>query len=155
MSIQQVNSLYKVTDTHIYGFFKEHKFLSNFEQCDVEYDGMVFPSSEAAYQAAKLEDKSQRAPFTVMNPTEAKKAGQNVALRKGWDTMKDEIMEGIVRQKFVNHPALAGKLLATGDKYLEETNWWGDRYWGVFMGQGKNKLGLTLMKVREELRPKN
>ena len=44
------------------------------------------------------------------------------------------------------------KLLATGDAQLEEGNTWGDRIWGVYQGQGDNRLGKILMKVREELR---
>lgn len=152
MSQAQVDRIYQVTDTHIYGFFKEHRFLSNFEVCDVEFEGKTYPSSEAAYHAAKVIDPNERIPFMTDSPTQAKKRGQNVKLRDNWDKIKDEIMEGILRQKFTTHTYLRNKLLATGDKYLEETNWWGDRYWGVCMGVGQNKLGLTLMKIREELR---
>ena len=38
------------------------------------------------------------------------------------------------------------------DALLEEGNTWGDRVWGVCQGQGENRLGKILMKVREELR---
>lgn len=44
------------------------------------------------------------------------------------------------------------QLLATGTRYLEETNTWGDTYWGVCEGKGLNMLGKTLMQVRDELR---
>lgn len=155
MSQLQVNSIYKVTDTHIYGFFKEHKFLSNFEVCEVEYEGIIYPSSEAAYQAAKvLEDEDKRMEFTRYNPSEARKKGQAIKLREDWKEVRDEIMETILIDKFTRHLNLRDKLLATGDKYLEETNWWGDRYWGVFMGQGENNLGKILMKIRENLTTK-
>ena len=49
---------------------------------------------------------------------------------------------------------LAEQLLATGDKLLVEGNRRGDTCWGVDVrtGQGENRLGRILMKVREELR---
>ena len=47
---------------------------------------------------------------------------------------------------------LAEKLLATGDEELVEGNDWNDRIWGKVNGQGENRLGIILMKVREELR---
>jgi predicted NAD-dependent protein-ADP-ribosyltransferase YbiA (DUF1768 family) len=43
-------------------------------------------------------------------------------------------------------------LLATGDTYLEETNTWGDIWFGVCNGIGKNYLGKMLMEIREALR---
>ena len=55
-----------------------------------------------------------------------------------------------LRYKFSN-PDLKEKLLATGNEELVEGNWWGDQYWGICDGIGKNKLGKLLMKVRKEL----
>ena len=69
-----------------------------------------------------------------------------------WDKRKDQAMLGIVWAKFSQNPELSAKLLATGDKYLEETNWWGDAYWGVFNGKGDNVFGKTLMEVRKRLK---
>jgi len=46
---------------------------------------------------------------------------------------------------------LAKKFLATGDRYLEETNWWGDKVWGVYRGQGHNLTGKVLMDIRARL----
>ena len=57
-----------------------------------------------------------------------------------------------MRLKFTTHADLRDKLLATGDTPLEEGNTWGDRTWGVYQGQGDNRLGKILMKVRDELR---
>jgi len=34
---------------------------------------------------------------------------------------------------------------------LEETNTWGDKYWGVCNGEGENQLGKLLMKIRENI----
>ena len=60
-------------------------------------------------------------------------------------------MEEALRIKFSN-PKLRKALLDTGDEYLEEGNTWGDQYWGVCNGVGKNKLGKLLMKIRQEIK---
>jgi predicted NAD-dependent protein-ADP-ribosyltransferase YbiA (DUF1768 family) len=59
-------------------------------------------------------------------------------------------MEDLLRQKFQN-PYLKNKLLATGNAEIEETNSWGDVFWGICKGVGENHLGKILMKIRSEL----
>ena len=49
-------------------------------------------------------------------------------------------------------PEYRQRLLDTGDRELIEGNTWGDRFWGVCRGEGENKLGRILMRVRDELR---
>ena len=71
-------------------------------------------------------------------------------LRADWEDKKDKIMYDILEAKFSNK-RLAQKLLATGNAKLVEGNTWGDTYWGACRGQGKNKLGKLLMKVRKKL----
>lgn len=77
---------------------------------------------------------------------------QLVHLRPDWDLIKDKVMYEVCWLKFSTHPDLKEKLLATGDRELVEGNFWGDAYWGVYLGVGENKLGKTLMKIRSELR---
>ena len=72
-------------------------------------------------------------------------------LRKDWEQVKDDIMYEVVRAKFIQHPILAQQLLDTRDAELIEGNNWGDTYWGVCNGYGKNMLGRILMRVRDEL----
>lgn len=43
------------------------------------------------------------------------------------------------------------KLLQTGLEPIVESNTWGDTYWGKCKGVGQNKLGQTLMRIRNEL----
>jgi hypothetical protein len=46
---------YAIHDSHlIHGFFGDYRWLSNFHSCPVYFDGLLYPSSENAYQAAKL-----------------------------------------------------------------------------------------------------
>ena len=93
--------------------------------------------------------------LTKPNPSEAKRLGRRVRLRSDWEQVKYDVMLDVVRAKFNQHPDLAQKLLATGDEELVEGNDWGDTYWGVCNGRGKNMLGKILMRVRAELRGEN
>lgn len=144
-----------VTPTHVYGFFGEYRYLSNFHVIPVYGPGgFVYPSVENAYQASKIltEDES-RLQFIKISPSQAKQLGRNVKLRSDWEQVKVHNMEIFVRQKFrKSWDDLAPKLLKTGDRYLEETNYWGDRFWGADEKHiGENTLGKILMQVRAEL----
>jgi len=87
-----------------------------------------------------------------MTAGQSKRAGRKLSLRHDWDEVKDQVMYEVCMSKFTKHPDLKEKLLSTGDAYLEETNHWGDTYWGVCEGVGTNKLGQTLMKIRKEIK---
>ena len=127
-------------------------FLSNFHPSLIMYEGIVYPTSEHAYQAAKTLDVNQRLNISIIDtPGESKKYGQTVKIRPAWDDVKVGIMGEIVRAKFFQNPALLEKLLATDDILLEEGNTWGDTFWGVCKGKGENYLGKVLMEVRENL----
>lgn len=135
----------------IKGFAGDNRWLSNFWPCTVFFEGMRFLSSEAAYQAAKTRDMEERTRFQVMGAGTSKKEGRKLVVRDDWDDVKLQIMYDIVLDKFSRNPDLMRKLIETGDKHLEETNWWGDTYWGVCKGVGTNHLGRILMEVREFL----
>ena len=139
------------TDRRIASFRGKYGFLSNMYDCPVEFNGVTYQSSEVAFQAQKCLYDSDKVKFSSMDGVEAKKFGRKVAIRKDWEKVKKDIMRDIVSAKFAQHPDLAKRLIATGDKQLVEGNTWYDTYWGVFNGRGKNVLGKILMDVREEL----
>jgi len=138
--------------SEIKGFSGKHAYLSNFYPVKVPYGGIVFPTVENAYQAAKTEKQEERILFQSMTPGQAKRAGKKLVLDiEDWLLRRDMIMEHLIRYKFsVNIPLLIA-LKSTGKAYIEETNNWGDTYWGVCNSIGKNKLGRILMKIRDEL----
>jgi ribA/ribD-fused uncharacterized protein len=135
-------------------FRGEFAFLSNFAPCEVMLDGMKFQSTEAAYQAAKTLDMNERKSFIYMGPSEAKRAGRKVTLRKDWESVKLDVMRQLLVQKFNQEPYRA-RLLSTGTQELVEGNWWNDTYWGVCRGRGLNWLGKLLMEIRAELEVKH
>ena len=140
------------TPTEILGFFGVYRPLSNFHLCSIDYNGIDFPSAENAFQAAKCYTKAQQLKFRDITPREAKQLGRRGTLRSDWEDIKDMVMANITAYKFKTHPELAELLLSTGDKRLEETNTWGDTYWGVCNGKGLNRLGEILMTCRDVLR---
>ncbi|MEK6642755.1 MAG: NADAR family protein [Planctomycetota bacterium] len=134
-------------------FQGQYRFLSNFWPAEVVHEGITYPSAEHAYQAAKTLDMAERRRIaSIPDPGDAKREGRKLTLRPDWETAKFRAMEECVRDKFTRHSDLARKLLDTGEAELIEGNTWGDRVWGVYQGQGENRLGKILMKVRGELR---
>lgn len=137
----------------IFGFDGEYRFLSNFYPSVVTLDHVQYPTVEHAYQAAKTFNPYEREHIrTRSTPSAAKRAGKSFfRMRPDWDDVKVQIMESLLRKKFIGYHDLSRKLFQTEDKYLEETNTWGDTFWGVCNGKGQNVLGNLLMKVRADV----
>jgi ribA/ribD-fused uncharacterized protein len=140
-------------DVAVKGFFGRYFFLSNFYPCVVQFEGMAFPSSENAYQSAKVEHNYQHF-FTGISANESKKAWKEypkLYTASQWENIKYDIMAAIIFEKFYQNTELRQALLETGERQLEELNHWNDSYWGVscHTNGGRNKLGKLLMKTRE------
>jgi ribA/ribD-fused uncharacterized protein len=132
-------------------FQGQHRWLSNFWSAETTYEGARYPTSEHAYQAAKTTDLELRQQLAALkSPADAKRFARRMKLRSDWEEIKDQVMLDCLRSKFQNK-TLAAKLIATGNAELVEHNTWGDQYWGVANGSGRNQLGKTLMQVRGEL----
>lgn len=140
-----------ITERVISSFRKEYRFLSNFYPCQIRYKGLLFNSSEACYQAMKTTDREAWKEFRNVSPKRAKHLGYKVKLREDWDEVKIDIMRDIVTQKFMQNPFLSMQLKKTSPLILVEGNTWGDTFWGVCNGEGKNHLGRILMEVRSDI----
>jgi ribA/ribD-fused uncharacterized protein len=133
-------------------FFDQYYFLSNFYPSKIEYEGIMYPTVEHAYQAAKSLSMGNKLYIRDLStPGRAKRAGRRIKIIPDWNERRLKIMLELVATKFVTHPDLAKKLIETGDADLVEGNTWGDTYWGVCEGRGENHLGQILMKVRTAL----
>jgi ribA/ribD-fused uncharacterized protein len=128
-------------------------FLSNFYPAPVMFEGDVYPTVEHAYQAAKTTNHALRQRIRqCVTPGHAKAAGRQLPLQPDWEQVKLAVMEALIREKFMRHPELAKQLRTTSPHTLVELNSWGDRFWGVCRGRGRNHLGRILMAVRDALR---
>lgn len=132
-------------------FRGEFFFLSNFFPSQLTFNGLRYESAEAAFQSMKTLDMDERRRFTDISPQKAKQLGRSIRLRPDWEQIKDNVMEEILREKFAE-PEMRRKLLGTGDALLVEGNFHGDTYWGICEGQGQNKLGKLLMRIRDDVR---
>lgn len=135
------------------------KWLSNFYLTPVRFEGIIYPSSEHAYQAAKTLDMGKRREIAALKKCgDAKRVGRDLALRDDWEEVRLNVMECVVRDKFRRNPYLTEKLLSTGTVGLREGNDWCDNFWGNCFCEkcrnitGRNHLGILLMMIRNELR---
>lgn len=131
-------------------FSDQYDFLSNFYPSEIEYQRVIYPTVEHAFQAAKTHDHDDRVRIAALaTPGLAKQAGRRVELRPDWEIAKFSIMHRLLHLKFQDEK-LAARLIATYPAYLEEGNTWGDRVWGTVRGVGQNRLGRQLMIIRAE-----
>ena len=137
-------------------FNGEYRFLSNFYQCDFEFEGLTYHNAEAAFQAQKCATEEEKIKYTeVKNPVVAKRMGKKEpGFPSNWDEICRDIMKRILTAKFANQELLA-KLKATGDAILIEGNTWHDNRWGncscprCINIEGQNWLGKILMEIRD------
>ena len=137
----------------ILGFTGEYSFLSNFHMVDIEIEGQTYKSSEHYYMCQKTTDaRWYNMILEAPSGAKAKKIGRNAPLRKDWiEKYKLQSMGKAIEVKFAI-PDMQDRLLATGGRHIEETNDWGDVFWGVCNGEGKNILGKILMAYRTHYR---
>lgn len=143
--------------------FDPDSYLSNYYPCRLSYKGYVYSSSEAAYQAAKFEDKTAKQFFSKLTADESRKVAHRITRlqRPDWEQVKYDVMLDVLRAKFTSKYELAKALLDTGDAVLvENTTGWCDNVWGRCSCEkcrdlpSQNLLGKALTQVREELRNK-
>lgn len=129
--------------------------FSNFSPHPIKLQGKTWPTSEHYFQAQKFagtqyEDEIRQA----KSPMIAARLGRSrkQPLRNDWEASKENIMREALRAKFTQHLELRSLLLSTGEativEHTENDNYWGDGG----DGSGRNRLGILLMELREELR---
>ncbi len=140
---------------HFYKVSEGHGAFSNFAPYPIRLKGKTWPTNEHYFQAQKFagapdeeEIRQEESPMVAARMGRSRKR----PLRKDWESVKDRIMHEAVLAKFTQHEDLKAMLLGTGDarivEHTENDNYWGDGG----DGSGKNKLGIILMRVREELK---
>lgn len=134
-------------------FRKEYAFLSNFYEFPkpIKLEGIEYKTVENFYQAMKTTDRTIRADIAKMSPSDAKRVGRfELELRPDWEQIKLQVMEYIVRKKFMI-PELREKLLFIKEPIIEHNDYQ-DKYWGVDSrtGVGQNRLGQIIEKIKKE-----
>jgi ribA/ribD-fused uncharacterized protein len=140
----------------ITSFKDSYFFLSNMFMAPVGYEGILYPSSEHAYVAAKTTDEEIREKISkIASPFQMKKFGRTIPLRDDWERIKVNEMRRILERKFSPFRSdlpLYSWLSTTAPRELIEGNTWNDRFWGQCpVGNGKNMLGKLLMEIRDDI----
>lgn len=133
--------------------------FSNLLRREVEFEGVVYPTSEHAYQAGKpRKDAVREWLLAAPSPALLAMAAHGLYywdIAPGWSTTKLDRMRGVLRAKFTQHADLKELLLSTGNARLVESATVDNevnRFWGEVNGVGRNTLGVMLMELREALR---
>ena len=128
--------------------------FSNMSSNAVEIDGILFMTSEHAYQYAKFIDPAIKEKILkARSGYEAKMIAMkdSSAVVSNWPDISLEVMENILRKKLEQHPHIKDKLLETGSREIIEASpkdsFWG---WGPDK-KGLNHHGKIWMKLRAEL----
>lgn len=128
--------------------------FSNMSSYAVEIDGVLYMTSEHAYQAAKFSDPElQQRIIAARSGFEAKMLSLEFDsfVPTNWNDIKLDVMEKILRAKLEQHPHIREKLLETGDRDIIEASphddFWG---WGAEKN-GQNMHGKLWMKLRSEI----
>ena len=138
----------------ISSFSGEFRFLSNFYEAPLLFDGRRYRNSEGAYQAAKFIEEKQMdiSPwqFEELTGAEAKKLArsQHGFIRPDWKEVSLGVMIEVVHAKFTQNYGIRTWLVATFPHELIEGNTWHDYFYGVCSGKGENWLGRILMAER-------
>ena len=119
----------------------------------ISYNGVSANTVETLYHAAKF-SQDIAIQFDDLEPLQAFYLSRKFKnqIRLDWNDVKENVMLDLLRIKF-SIPMYTIVLLATGSRYLVEHNlikgrddYWSDNH----DGSGKNRLGILLMKIREE-----
>ena len=147
----------------------EYGYLSNWHHSPFTVDGITYSNTEQYFMAKKAElfgdIKTMDRILKARTPKECKALGREVSPFDGvvWDAERYEIMKAGNREKFLQHPDLREKLLATGNAILAEASPL-DGIWGIKLSAdaaedvdpsrwpGMNLQGKLLMELREEFR---
>ena len=138
----------------IMGFFGNYRWLSNFHPVMIPYRGIIYPSVENAYQAAKFDNDAFKVMLSNVSAVRAKTMAKQWRTTSDWNERRLDVMKELIKIKFSPNDNLPlwKNLDATDWAYIEETNTWNDKFWGVCNGEGENHLGRIIMQVRRENR---
>lgn len=144
-----------MTNIRFYKTKGEHGCFSNFSKHPFKLKGHIWPTSEHYYQAQKFAGTEHENEIRLAKSAwVAAKQGRerHRQLRKDWESIKEQVMYDALKAKFTQNEHCKEVLLSTGDMKIVEENST-DYYWGEGAnGKVKNRLGILLMRLRDELK---
>lgn len=135
------------------------EWLGNFYEAPIQFNGLTFRNSEAAFQAQKFVAYPQfMQQFTTLSGEQAYRLAKDnmTFIRSDWHQVKVQIMGDVLTAKVAQHPEIAEWLRATGSATLNEHKpvKGRDVFWSDDCdGSGQNMLGKLWMQIRSSLPP--
>jgi ribA/ribD-fused uncharacterized protein len=144
------------TDKRVFFYEQEFYVLSNFSAFQIEWKGILFPTSEHVYHWEKFISRPdiQDLILKAKSAHDAFKIAEECKNYRdtNWDDIKTDVMFNILVVKINQHEYVKRKLLQTGDRQLIEDSW-RDDFWGWGPDKnGHNILGKLWMRIREDIR---
>ena len=133
--------------------------FTNFYEAVVKIDGEDWLTTEHYFQAQKFVGTPLVGTIRMLErPREAFEKSRDPRYspwrRSDWEKVKEDVMYKALQAKFTQHEDLGQSLRETRDRYLIEHSPY-DSYWGDGGdGSGKNRLGVLLMRLRKDMKPK-
>jgi len=159
---------YSIGGVNIIPFYGSHCVFSNFYLGELNYNGILFKSSEHAYQYSKcIYFKEKNVGYSILrcdNAYNAKMCVKNIFSKSQmctWKTISYNIMYQILLAKYKYVPLFRQALIMSKDSKLIEANQW-DFYWGCGLSledlllsktiehNGNNIMGSLLERIRSE-----
>lgn len=136
---------------------KPYGAFSNLYKRNIEFEGIIFPTAEHAYQAGKARKPAVRDwLMAAPSPSLLAMAAHGLYvwdIAPDWSKTKFDRMKRVLLAKYTQHEDLRELLLSSGTARLVESATVDNavnRVWGEVNGKGKNMLGILLMEVRAE-----
>jgi ribA/ribD-fused uncharacterized protein len=147
------------TPIEFYSKIPTYREFSNFFPSAFDLDGKRWPTTEHYFQAQKFTatPEYQEEIRLAKTPEKAKNLGgsREKPIRADWDQVREDVMKKALKAKFTQNADLKALLLGTGNRPLVEANPT-DSYWGYGRTKkGKNRMGILLQQLRDELRAAN
>ena len=138
---------YKSGPSHGFSTYSDHSIVSS------EENGLplgTFPSAEALFQASRNSDYDYHCKqMRAKSPSISRKLGEKSETDDKWNERTEQLMIKIQQLKFKQYPHALENLQFTGRRNII-FNSRKDLFFGIGSGNGKNKLGKILMKIRED-----
>ena len=143
---------------------EQHGWLGNMSPFPVEFEGKLYRTTEALFQALRFSDeevieaiREEKSPMAAKFAAKRHKDKMVVEPLSAADL---ENMRMCLKLKLEQHPKLRDRLLATGDAEIVEDCSKRKRGSGLFWGaaledgvwEGTNMLGKLWMELRDEVR---
>lgn len=138
-------------------------YYDHYNPCSFEYENTRFTSTEQCFQFNRAracnEVNSAHRIIITDDPFVCKHIGGSVEETSEWSKESEAVMYNINKLKFEQNPHLLDRLLATGERILQEATT--STTWGIGAGirskaarentaTGDNILGKLLMRLRSE-----